>query len=196
MQDGTGPSPPSVTALLHRWSSGDAAARDEAVALVHKELVHLAARHLRGERAEHTLQPTALVNEAYMRLIALSDRDWANRAQFFAVASHLMRQILVDHARARHAGKRGGEKAGAISLDDTILSPASGDRRGLDLLDLHEALSELEKASPRTSRILELQVFGGLTVSEIASTLEISAATANRELRIGKAWLYDFIHRR
>jgi RNA polymerase sigma-70 factor (ECF subfamily) len=162
--------------------------------LVHSELIQLASGYLRSERASHTLQPTALVNEAYMRMVSIVDRDWQNRSQFFAMAAHLMRQVLVDHARQHRAQKRGGGLAN-LSLDESIATPGS-DSRGLDLLDLHEALEHLEKASPRTSKALELQAFGGLSPQEIATTLDVSLSTVARELRLGKAWIYDFIQQR
>lgn len=186
--------PEGVTSLLRQWAAGDDSARDRAIGLVHAELIQLAARYLRGEREGHTLQPTALVNEAYLRMTSLVDRDWQNRAQFFAMAAHLMRQVLVDHARQHRAQKRGGGLA-SIQLDESIATPGS-DARGLNLLDLHDALTELEKASPRASRILELQAFGGLSIEEIMAAMELSQSTVARELRLGKAWIYDFIHQR
>jgi RNA polymerase sigma factor (TIGR02999 family) len=154
--------------------------------LVYDELRRRAAAHLRRERKDHTLQPTALVHEAYMRLAGQQQADWAGRAQFFALASQMMRRVLVDYARTRSAAKR---PAGAlrVTLEDDV---ASVGPRGCDLLLLDQALTGLARLDPRQSRIVELSFFGGLSEKEIAVILSVSRSTVARELRSAKAWLY------
>jgi RNA polymerase sigma factor (TIGR02999 family) len=181
--------PGAATALLVAWGAGDAGAREQMLPLVYDELRRLAAGYLRRERPDHTLQPTALVHEAYVRLIDQRRVDWANRAQFIGVAAVMMRRILVNHARDRIADKRG---AGAEHVPITV----AGDPMGaapVDLLDLHHALERLAELDPRKSQVVELKFFGGLTIDEIAATLEISPATVEREWKFARAWLFDAI---
>jgi RNA polymerase sigma-70 factor, ECF subfamily len=175
-----------VTGLLQAWSAGNPDAQEELLPLVYNELRRRAAGHLRRDRRDHTLQPTALVHEAYLRLVDQRDVDWQSRAHFYALASRMMRRILVDHARARAAGKR-PDGALRVTLDGNL---ASVDPRGCDLLMLDQALSELALLDERQERIVELCYFGGLTEVEVAGTLSVSRSTVARELRSGKAWLY------
>jgi len=175
-----------VTGLLQAWSAGDAHAQEELLPLVYNELRRRAAGHLRRDRRDHTLQPTALVHEAYLRLVGQRDVDWQSRAHFYALASRMMRRILVDHARARAAGKR-PDGALRVTLDGNL---SSVDPRGCDLLMLDQALSELALLDERQERIVELCYFGGLTEVEVAGALSVSRSTVARELRSGKAWLY------
>jgi RNA polymerase sigma factor (TIGR02999 family) len=172
-----------VTALLHAWRSGDAASFDRLMAVVYPELRAIAARHLSGEAEGHTLQPTALVHEAYLRLVG-SEIEWEDRKHFFAVAARAMRRVLVDHARARRREKRGGD-AIFVTLDDQLALEASG----VDLVALDEALDRLAEHDERKARAIELHFFGGLSYDETARALDVSAATVDRDLRMGKAWL-------
>ncbi len=183
----------SVTQLLVEWSHGDQDALERLTPLVYGELRRLARRHLSRERSDHTLQSTALVHEAYLRLVDQRNVQWQNRAHFFGVAAQLIRRILIDHARAKQAGKRG---AGAclLSLDEAIDSPAGG--RSLDIVALDDALEQLAKIDPRQSRIVELRFFAGLTVQETAEVLSISTPTVNREWNTAKAWLFRELNRR
>jgi RNA polymerase sigma factor (TIGR02999 family) len=175
-----------VTSLLKRLADGNQEAAGELIPLVYRELHRLAASHLRRERRDHTLQATALVNEAYIKLIAQGSTDWQNRAHFFAVASNLMRRILVDYARRELRAKRGGRQA-RLSLDEVVLlSPDRPDQ----VLALDECLTKLEKLDARQSRIVELRYFGGLTVDEAAEVLGISPTTVRREWTSAKAYLY------
>jgi len=176
-----------VTQLLDKWSQGDRAALDELMPLVYNELRRLARGYLRHERPNITLQPTALVNEAYLRLIDQRVAKWENRAQFFGVAAQLMRRILVSHARATHAAKRGGEHR-TISLSQADHVGAEPD---VELLQLHDALNELAAIDPQQSRIVELRYFGGLTIEEAAEVLGVSDTTVEREWRMARAWLRD-----
>jgi RNA polymerase sigma factor (TIGR02999 family) len=180
------PSPADVTALLNELADGDQEAAAKLVPLVYDELRRLAAHRLRHERPGHTLQATALVHEAYMKLAAQKDAKWQNRAQFFGVASQLMRRILVDYARGQQRIRRGGKQQ-KVSLDDVVL--VSPDRTD-EVLTVHESLSRLETLDARQARIVELRYFGGLTVEEIAEVVGISAKTVMRELKVAKAWLY------
>ena len=173
-----------VTRLLRQWAGGDPQARDELIPHVYRELRRIAARHLRVERSDHTLQPTALVHEAYVRLVDQQSPTWQNRSQFFGVAAHLMRQILVDHARRRQAGKRAGHK---VSLDEAL---SFAYERKEDLLALDAALGELERFDSRKCQAVELRYFGGLDMAEIAQTLSISPTTVRRDLRMAEAWLH------
>jgi RNA polymerase sigma-70 factor (ECF subfamily) len=176
----------SVTKLLIDWGKGDRNALDEMLPLVYDELRRLAAHYLRQERPGHTLQTTALVHEAYMRLVDQKHVDWKNRAQFLGLAAEMMRRILVNHARDRAAAKRGG-KAQRVSLSiaaDLSIQP------DVDLLALDEALTELSKLDPRKSRIVELKFFGGMTTEEIEEVLQISSSTVEREWGLARAWLY------
>lgn len=187
-----GPSPGDVTSLLNKLAEGDRQAAAQLVPLVYKELRRLAARCLRRERRDHTLQATALVHEAYMKLSAQQDAKWQNRAQFFAVASELMRRILVDYARAQHRVRRGGQQQ-KVSLDDVLL--VSPDRTE-ELLAIHESLARLEKVDFRQGRIVELRYFGGLTLDETADVLGVSSRTVMREWNIARAWLYGDLKER
>jgi RNA polymerase sigma-70 factor (ECF subfamily) len=183
---------PDVTLLLNKLAAGDQKAAAELVPLVYKELRRLAARHLAHERPDHTLQATALVHEAYVKLAAQKDAKWENRAQFFGVASQAMRRILVDYARAKQRIRRGGKQQ-KVSLDDvSLVSPS----RREEVLAVHESLSRLEALDARQARIVELRYFGGLTVEEIAEVVGISAKTVTRELNVAKAWLYGDLRER
>jgi len=174
---------PDVTLLLNKLAAGDQKAAAELVPLVYEELRELAARHLAHERPDHTLQTTALVHEAYLKLAAQKAAKWQNRAQFFGVASQAMRRILVDYARGKQRIRRGGKQQ-KVSLDDvSLVSPS----RTEEVLAVHESLSRLEALDSRQARIVELRYFGGLKVEEIA---EVSAKTVMRELNVAKAWLY------
>ena len=179
-------SPEGVTQLLVDWSNGDQAALDKLMPVVYDELRRLASNYLRRERPGHTLQPTALVNEAYLRLVDQRKARWQNRAQFFGVAAQLMRRILVDHARVRQAQKRGGSDQQQLSLShaDRIM-----EKPEIDLLALHEALSDLNEIDPQQARIVELRFFGGLTIEETAEVIGISHATVERDWTLARAWL-------
>jgi RNA polymerase sigma-70 factor (ECF subfamily) len=180
------PSPADVTSLLNKLAAGDQEAAAQLVPLVYEELRRLAARRLRQERPDHTLQATALVHEAYVKLAAQRSAKWQNRAQFFGVASQVMRRILVDYARGQQRIRRGGKQQ-KVSFDDVLLvSP----ERTAEVLSVHESLSRLEKLDARQARIVELRYFGGLTVEEIAEVVGISTKTVMRELNVAKAWLY------
>jgi RNA polymerase sigma-70 factor, ECF subfamily len=186
------PAPADVTFLLNKLAAGDQEAAAQLVPLVYEELRHLAARRLRQERPDHTLQATALVHEAYVKLSAQRDAKWQNRAQFFGVASQMMRRILVDYARGQQRIRRGGKRQ-KVSLDDVVL--VSPDRTE-EVLTVHESLSRLEKLDARQARIVELRYFGGLTVEEIAQVVGISTKTVMRELNVAKAWLYGDLKER
>ena len=175
-----------VTALLVNWSNGDRAALDKLVPLVDKELRRLAHRYMSRERAGHTLQTTALVNEAFVRLVNRQNVQWQNRAHFFGIAAQLMRTILVDHARSHACAKRGGG-APQIQLDETLVV---SQQKAAEVIALDHALRELELIDPQQSRIVELRFFGGLTVEEAAEVLHVSPATIKREWSTAKAWLY------
>lgn len=179
-------SPQAVTQLLIRGSQGDRAALDELLPVVYDELRRLAGSYLGRERPGHTLQPTALVHEAYLRLVDQRSVDWRNRAQFFGMAAEMMRRILVNHAQGRHAAKRGGH-APRLSLDEAV---GFSEERDLNLVALDEALSDLALLDPRQSRIVELRFFAGLSIEETAEVLEISPATVKREWSAARAWLY------
>ena len=174
-----------VTQLLQQWSNGQEQALDRLMPQIHDELRKLAASYLRRERPDHTLQPTALVNEAFLKLVDQRAARWQNRAHFFGIAAQAMRRILVDHARAHAAGKRGGAFR-KVPLDDANLIGSTAD---VDLLALDEALTRLATIDPQQSRIVELRFFGGLTMDEAAEVMRISPATIGREWRIAKAWL-------
>ena len=181
--------PGAVTALLLRWQDGDAAALEQLLPLVYEELRRMAARQRRGERPVHTLQPTALVHEAYLRLIDVQRVDWQNRAQFFGIAAQLMRRVLVDHARARQALKRGGP-AIPVSLDGFEPGAPTPGLGFADLVDLDGALTRLAALDADQARIVELRFFGGLTVEETASLVGSSPATVKRDWSSAKAWLF------
>ena len=174
-----------VTSLLARWGQGDREALDQLTPLVYNELRRLAKAYLRRERPDHTLEGTALVHEAYLRLIDQRQVEWKSRNQFFGLAAELIRRILVDHARARVAAKRGGGSF-KLSLDDAIAPPQEKD---LDLVALDDALQALARTDPQQSRIVELRYFGGLTIEETAEVLDISAATIKRDWVMAKAFL-------
>jgi RNA polymerase sigma-70 factor, ECF subfamily len=175
-----------VTRLLIEWKNGNQAAVDALTPLVYEELRRLAASYMRDERSAVTLQPTVLVHEAYLRLVAQDMPDWRNRSHFFGVAAQLMRQILVDHARKQKSAKRGGGVAKA-SLDEAL---AFGPERSSDMIALDDALNELTKIDPRQCKIIELRFFGGLSLEETAQALELSPATIGREQRLAEAWLH------
>lgn len=183
------PSPTEVTRLLKDWGSGDSAALDQLIPIVYDELRTVAARYLRRERQDHTLQPTALVNEAYLRLIDQKAVKWQNRAHFMGVAAQMMRRILVDHARSHHRAKRGGG-ASQVSLDEAI---AVSEERADDLVELDEALTALAAFDDRKSRVVEMKYFGGLSVQETAEVLNVSEITVARDWKLAKAWLYTHI---
>lgn len=174
-----------ITALLQKCGSGNKEALDELMPLVYDQLRRLAGRCLRDERSDHTLRATALVNEAYLRLID-SDVDWQDRVHFFAISARLLRRILVDHARSHNRQKRGGEFQ-KIALDDAVMI---GPGAPSGIIELDEALQRLAVHDERKSQIIELQFFGGLTYDETAAALAISPATVDRELRLAKAWLH------
>ena len=176
----------TITQLLTRWSSGDPDAAERVLPLVYEELRRIAARQLRREREAHTLQATAIVHEAYMRLVGQASLEWPSRAHFFAFSAHLIRRILVDYARRRNRAKRGGlsEKITLVEVADLAIEKSP------DLMALDEALSGLEKVDPRMAAVVELKFFGGLTLDEIAGQLGISPETVSREWRRARAWLY------
>jgi len=174
-----------VTQLLMAWGQGEQAALDRMLPIVHAELRRLARRYMRDERVGHTLQASALVNEAYMRLVDADGVEWQNRTHFFAVSARLMRQILVDYARKRGGQKRGG-KAGAVSLDEAMAARIPLDE---DLIAVHEALLRLSEIDARKDQIVELRFFSGLTEEETAEVLNISPETVRRDWRFAKAWL-------
>jgi RNA polymerase sigma factor (TIGR02999 family) len=175
-----------VTRWLRRWSDGDPAALDQLVPLVDAELRRLAKDYMQGERQDHTLQTTALVNEAFLKLVGQQEVDWESRAHFFAVSAQVMRHILVDYARQRAAGKRGGELR-HVTLDADV---AVSDERSAELVALDDALAALEKINPRGSKVVELRYFGGMSNPEAAEVLRISETTVERDWRLAKAWLY------
>jgi RNA polymerase sigma factor (TIGR02999 family) len=183
---------PDITQLLVAWGGGDVAAMEQLAPVIQQELHRVASRHLAAERRGHVLQTTALVNEAYLRLIDWKSVAWQNRAQFFGIASQMMRHILVDYARAQQREKRGG---GAVHVS---LSNAAGvklDSSG-DIAALDEALCVLESLAPRQARIVELRFFGGLSLEETAGVLEVSVATVRRDWSLARAWLYRELRRR
>jgi RNA polymerase sigma-70 factor (ECF subfamily) len=173
-----------VTRLLVEWANGNQQALDDLTPLVYRELRQLAASCLRKERQGHTLQPTALVHEAYLRLVDQKNPNWQDRSHFFGVAARLMRQILVDHARKKQAGKRAGMK---VSLEEAVSFQRE---RSRDLVALDIGLNALEKLDPRKCKAVELRYFGGLRMEEIAQTLDVSPGTVRRELRMAEAWLH------
>jgi len=174
-----------VTELLLAWGEGDHAALEQLIPLVHAELRRIARRYMAGERRGHTLQPTALVNEVYLRLVDLERVRWQNRAHFLAVAARLMRRVLIDFARSRGYQKRGGDVE-RIVLDEALLVDVG---RGHDLLALDEALDELARIDSRKSQIVVMRFFGGLSVEEVATVLSVSAATVTRDWKLAKSWL-------
>jgi RNA polymerase sigma factor (TIGR02999 family) len=174
-----------VTGLLQAWGHGDDAALEQMIPFVHRELRRIAHRYMTGERQGHTLQTTALVNEAYLRLVDSRKVNWRNRAHFFAISAQLMRRILVDFARARGYQKRGGG-AQEIKFDEEIMGPKE---RGRNVLALDDALMALSKVDPRKSQVVELRFFGGLSLEETAEVLKVCPDTVLRDWRMAKAWL-------
>jgi RNA polymerase sigma-70 factor, ECF subfamily len=177
--------PQEITFLLRRWSEGDRAALDEMMPFMQQELRRLAGAYLRHERPGHTLQPTALINEAYLRLIKQDFPEWQSRRHFFAVAAQLMRQILVEHARAHATAKRGGG-APQLELDEALHYSATD---AAELVALDDALTALARFDERKARIIELRYFGGLSINETVAALGLSPATIDREIRLAQAWL-------
>jgi len=184
-------SPPDVTELLDQLSAGSEKALDDLLPLVYGELRRQAARYLRRERQNHTLQPTALVNEAFIKLVDQRNVRWQNRAHFFGVAAQAMRRIVIDHARTKHRVKRGGVQQ-AVTLDEGMIA---ADARSVDVLALDEVLTRLAALDERQARVVELRFFGGLSVEETAEVMEISPATVKREWSMAKAWLYNELSR-
>jgi RNA polymerase sigma factor (TIGR02999 family) len=178
-------SPKDVTQLLLDWSSGDKEALDQLMPLVYDELHRLAEHYMRQERPDHTLQPTALVHEVYLKLIDQTRVKWQNHAHFFGVAAQLMRRIVIKHARQHHAAKRGGGER-KLSLDEAVVLTAE---RATDLIALDDALTSLSAVDAQQSRVVELRFFGGLTIEETAEVLGVSPATVKREWRMARAWL-------
>ena len=179
-------SPNEITQQLIAWSNGDDAALEQLIPAVYQELRRMADHYLRGEDSGHSLQPTALVHEAYLRLIDQTKVEWQNRAHFFGVAAQMMRRILIDHAKAKHRVKRGGT-AVKVMLDENVNFTQE---RASELLALDDALQSLARMDERKSRIVELRYFGGLTVEETAEVLGISDKTVMRDWNLAKAWLY------
>jgi RNA polymerase sigma factor (TIGR02999 family) len=176
--------------LLADWNNGDETARDKLIPLVYDQLRRLAQRQMAQERPGHSLQATALVNEAYLLLVDQREVRWQNRAHFFALASQMMRHILVDYARKRHRAKRGGDRQ-QVSLDEAMIV---SDERADELIALDDALSNLATVDPRRSRVVELRYFGGLSVEEAAEVLKVSPITVMRDWTTAKAWLYRAIN--
>jgi len=181
-----------VTELLARWKNGDVAARDALVPLVYDELRRIARRCLSHQSGNHTLQPTALVHEAYLRLARRDTVDWQDRAHFFALAAQVMRQILVDHARKQSAAKRGGNAVTLVVNDASAVSKEAS----LDLIALDDAMKQLASLDPRQCEIVELRFFGGLSIEETAEAVNISAATIKREWATARLWLYNAMNGR
>lgn len=181
---------PQVTQLLSRWSLGDQSALQELTPLVYDELRRLAHRYMSGARPDHTLQTTALVNEAYLKFAQQTHPNWSNRVHFFAVAARAMRQILINYALSYNAQKRGGGVA-KVELDEAALVSAAQSR---EIVELHEALERLGELDSRKAQVVELKYFGGLKEDEIAEALKVSSETVRREWRFAKAWLHNELH--
>lgn len=179
--------PQEITQLLRQWSEGNREGLDQLLPLVYDELHRQAARYLRRERADHTIQPTALIHEAYLKLIDQRDVQWQSRTHFFAIAAQLMRRILVDYARTKHREKRGGDDV-KLPLEEAAL--VAVDEKGVDLLALDEALTRLAAMDEQQVRVVELRYFSGLSLEETAEALQISRATAARDWSLAKAWLH------
>jgi RNA polymerase sigma factor (TIGR02999 family) len=179
------PSPPNVTEMLNKWKNGDQGVLEKLIPVVYDELRRQAARYLQRERRGHTLQATALIHEAYLRLIDQATMEWKSRAHFYAIAARLMRQILVDHARKRQAGKRGGSDI-KVPLEEAMVTTPG---KNVDLVGLDEALTRLAVLDPQQSRIVELRYFSGLSVDETAEVLGVSSRTVKRDWNVAKAWL-------
>ena len=180
-----------ITQLLRGWRGGDRKALDALLPVVYKELQRLAHFQLRQERADHTLQSAALVNEAYLRLVGLNPPQWESRTHFFAIAAQLMRQILVDYARRHRAGKRGGGE-GTLPLEDATMLSVGKD---IDVVTLDEALKALAQIDPRKAQVVELRFFGGLSLEETAEVLKLSAVTVARDWSTARAWLHREMNR-
>lgn len=181
------PTSREITAMLRQWEKGDRTALEELMPLVYDELHKQAARYLRRERADHTLQTTALIHEAFLKLVGQREARWESRTHFFAIAAQAMRRILIDHARAKHQAKRGGANI-TLALDD--VEPVSGgNEQDVDLLALDQALGRLAKIDEQQVRIVELRYFGGLNLEETAAALGISRATVVRDWSVAKTWL-------
>jgi RNA polymerase sigma factor (TIGR02999 family) len=174
-----------ITQLLKGWGNGDQAARDELIPLVYEELRRMAHQHMRKERPGHTLQTSALVHEAFVRLVDQREIQWQNRAHFFGIAAQMMRRVLVDHARSRHYAKRGGD-ARQVTLDEVAMVSAE---RAADVVALDDALIRFAAIDQRKSQIVELRFFGGLSIEETAAVLAVSAGTVMRDWTLAKAWL-------
>ncbi len=185
--EGAPPSPSSVTQLLRRWSGGDGGAFDELVPLVYDELRLIAGRQLRRESPGHTLPATAIVHEAYLRLVDQKQAEWKDRSHFFGVAARLIRQILVDHARARRAAKRGGD-AILVPLEEAYVAAPE-----VDLLALDGALDELAKVDELQTRIVELRYFSGMTIDETAACLQVEPQAVKQEWSMARAWLFRYL---
>ncbi|HWN86178.1 MAG TPA: sigma-70 family RNA polymerase sigma factor [Vicinamibacterales bacterium] len=183
--------PPNVTQLLVAWSAGDPTALDQLTPVIQQELHRLAARQMAGERPGHILQPTALVNEAYMRLVNWKEAQWQNRAHFFGTAARIMRRVLVDMARTRGRDKRGGGQV-HVSLSEAEQQPAA---QRADLMALDEAMKALELVDARKSQVVELRYFGGLSLEEAALVLNVSVATVRRDWSFARAWLFRELSR-
>ena len=179
-----------ITQILFELKNGEQHALDELLPLVYDQLRRLANSYLRKERSNHTLQPTALVHEAYLRLVGQNEIEWQNRAHFFGISARLMREILIEYARAKNRQKRGGEFRTQIALDDAVSFSSQNE---LDVVAVDEALTKLEALDERQARIVEMKFFGGLTVEEIAEVLDISAATVKREWATAKLLLYKML---
>jgi RNA polymerase sigma-70 factor, ECF subfamily len=177
-----------ITGLLSRWANGEAEAFGALMPVVYDELRKLADHYLSKERADHTLQPTALVHEAYLRLSGIRNMELRNRAHFYGAAAQVMRRVLVDHARQRRALKRGGPSAVSVPFDEAIDTPIEA---GVDLLALDEALAGLEQIAPARARVVELRYFGGLSVEETAEYLDVAPATVKRHWAFARAWLFS-----
>jgi|HubBroStandDraft_1064217.scaffolds.fasta_scaffold131255_2 RNA polymerase sigma-70 factor (ECF subfamily) len=180
-----------VTQLFHSARDGDKGAQERIIRLLYPELKRIARQRMRGERREHTLQATALVNEAYLRLAAQPNHDWEGRSHFFAIAGNLMRRVLTDHARARLRHKRGGGQVKTVLIENI----AGADLKVVDVIALDECLTRLAKIDPRQVQIVELQFFAGLNVDEIAQHLGVSTKTVRRDWQVARAWLYRELRR-
>jgi RNA polymerase sigma factor (TIGR02999 family) len=184
------PGDPDVTNLLVEWRLGDQAALDRLIPIVYQELRRVASARLRSESAQHTLQATSLVHEAYLRLVGLDRMALENRTHFFAMAARLMREILVDHARRKHAAKRGGGVT-VLTLDDTEAGAGHAENNIVDVLALDEGLAGLAALDERLARVVELRYFAGLSIAETSAALGVSSATVERDWTIAKAWLLE-----
>lgn len=189
MSAATPSDPPAVTGFLLAWRAGDATALEQLIPLVHAELHRIAQGFMRKEYARHSLQTSALVNEAYLRLVHAQEVNWQSRAHFFAIAASMMRRILVDLARERQARKRGGS-AGRVALDEGVIA---GPNRHEDVVALDEALTALADFDERKSKVVELRFFAGLNEDEIAEALQVSVKTVKRDWQVAKSWLFNFL---